>query len=58
VKSVPAGYRFPFLDWLRALELEFSIDPQALQTRVTLEVESGGAGGPPAGSGTGGGPLR
>jgi hypothetical protein len=40
VKAVPEGYRFPALDWLRALELEFSIDPQALATHIELEVQS------------------
>jgi hypothetical protein len=36
---IPADYRFPFLDWLRGLDLEFSIDRTTLSTHIELELQ-------------------
>jgi len=40
VHQVPAAYRNPLLDWIRALRLDFNIDAQALQTRIELETKN------------------
>jgi hypothetical protein len=36
---VPVGYRFPFLDWMRGLSLEFSLDQQTLTTHIEVELQ-------------------
>ncbi|MBI5756916.1 MAG: hypothetical protein HZA46_00195 [Planctomycetales bacterium] len=37
--GVPENYRFPLLDWLRGLDLEFSIDRTTLSTHIELELQ-------------------
>lgn len=39
VDRVPEGYRSPFLDWLRGLDLEFTIDRTTLTTHIELELQ-------------------
>jgi hypothetical protein len=39
VDRVPAGYHPPALNWLHGTALEFTIDPQSLQTRIELWVD-------------------
>lgn len=39
VNRVPAEYRFPFLDWMRGLSLELSIDAQTLMTHIEVELQ-------------------
>ncbi len=44
LKEVPAGYRFPFLDWLRGATVEFSLTDATLAADVTLTVRNEPAG--------------
>jgi hypothetical protein len=37
--GIPEKYRFPLLDWLRGLDLEFSIDRTTLSTHIELELQ-------------------
>lgn len=39
VNSIPDGYRYPVLDWIHGLELEFSLDATTLKARMELEVD-------------------
>ncbi len=39
-REVPPEYRFPFLDWLRGLDAEFSLTGDTLKANVTLTVKS------------------
>jgi hypothetical protein len=38
LSEVPADYRFPFLDWLRGLDVAFNLTPNTLAASVELEV--------------------
>lgn len=42
IHRIPAGYRFPFLDWMRGLSLELSIDSQTLTTHIEFELQPKG----------------
>jgi hypothetical protein len=39
-REVPPEYRFPFLNWLRGLEAEFSLTGDTLKANVALTVKS------------------
>lgn len=39
-REVPEDYRFNFLEWLRGLEIEFSLTPTTLGARVQLDVHT------------------
>lgn len=40
VKNVPAEYRFPFLQWLKNLELNFDLKDTSLHSAIVLDVAS------------------
>jgi hypothetical protein len=42
LNKVPGDYRFPFLDWLRGLDLAFNLSPNTLSANVELEVRRNG----------------
>lgn len=43
VDQVPHEYRFAFLDWLRGLEIEFSLSRNSLNSQLELEVRRNSA---------------
>ena len=42
LNKVPSDYRFPFLDWLRGLDVAFNLTPDTLLANVELEVRQNG----------------
>jgi hypothetical protein len=42
LSEVPRDYRFPFLDWLRGLDVAFNLTPNTLSANVELEVRQNG----------------
>lgn len=47
VDQVPEGYGFPFLQWLKEVDLSFNLTPTSLQTEVAIEAARTNDGGSP-----------